>query len=162
MKISGAAGIGLVLFVESKDLRVVITGGGTGGHLFPGIAVAQEIHRRGYDTEIVFVGTGRQVDKDAMKQYGLTSRTIHCGALKGGSIFKKLMSLIKLPVSLIESIILMVKIRPHFVIGVGGYVTGPVVFGAKILGIPACIHEQNSIPGMANRKLGPIFDGIWS
>lgn len=142
-------------------LTVVITGGGTGGHIFPGIAVAQEICGRDLLTRVVFIGTERKMDKQAMQIYGFETETIRCMALKGKGILAKLKALMLLPVSLVESVVLLRKIHPHLVCGVGGYVTGPVLLAAKILGISTCIHEQNSIPGMANRKLGPLVDRIF-
>ena len=147
--------------MADRPLKVVITGGGTGGHLFPAVAVAQEILCRCPDAEILFVGTGRHLDREAMDQYGFTIRTIHCGGLKGGSLLNKLATIIKLPFSLLEAMVIISRFKPRLVFGVGGYVTGPVILGAKLLGIKACIHEQNSVPGMANRRLGPMVDRIF-
>lgn len=146
---------------EGHTLNIVVTGGGTGGHIFPGIAVAQEFQKRLPQCEIIFVGTGRHLDGSAMTQYGFSTRTIRCSPLKGGSIWRKVKTLAGLPVSLIEAVWLLVRLKPVLVFGVGGYVTGPVVLGAKLLGIPSFIHEQNSVPGMANRKLGGVVDRIF-
>ncbi len=143
------------------DLTLVITGGGTGGHLFPGIAVAQALLARLPGARVVFIGTGRSVDRDAMARYGFESRAVHCGALKGGSLAAKLKTLFSLPFSLIEAWRVLRTIRPDLVLGVGGYVTGPVVLAAKILGVATCIHEQNSVPGLANRRLGAIVDRVF-
>lgn len=138
---------------RGPGLRVVITGGGTGGHLFPGIAVAQEIKRRFSEAEILFVGTGRLVDQQAMSQYGFEVQAIHCGVLKGGGIIRKVKTLGSLPFSLLEAIRLLRAFKPDLVFGVGGYVTGPVVLAARFIRIATAIHEQNSVPGLANRWL---------
>nr|MBF0222504.1 undecaprenyldiphospho-muramoylpentapeptide beta-N-acetylglucosaminyltransferase [Desulfobulbaceae bacterium] len=144
-----------------KTLTVVITGGGTGGHIFPGIAIAQEMIARDHQTRIVFIGTERRIDKQAMEMYGFDTRTIHCKPLKGSGLWAKLKSIGLLPVSLLESLLVLRNIKPDLVFGVGGYVTGPVLVAARLLGVPTCIHEQNSVPGMANRKIGGVVDRIF-
>lgn len=148
-------------FNREKNITVVITGGGTGGHIFPGIAIAQEMIARNSDTRIVFIGTERRVDKQAMEMYGFDTRTIHCKALKGAGLWRKIKSFCLLPVSVLESLIVLREIKPDLVVGVGGYVTGPVIVAARFLGVPSCIHEQNSVPGMANRKLGGFVDKVF-
>ncbi len=142
--------------MTKEQLRIIITGGGTGGHLFPGIAVAQEIKRRNPAARILFAGTGRAVDKEGLSRYGFEARTMHCGALKGGGIMGKLRTMLGLPMSLLEALRLLREFKPALVFGVGGYVTGPVIVAARLLGIPAAIHEQNSVPGLANRQLGRV------
>jgi len=144
-----------------KNCTVVITGGGTGGHIFPGIAIAQEMVSRSAGIRVVFIGTKRKVDTQAMKNYGLETTTVRCQPLKGKGLWAKLKSICVLPLSLMESLNVLRKIGPDIVIGVGGYVTGPVVVAAKLLGVPCCIHEQNSMPGLANRKLGAIVDKVF-
>ena len=146
---------------KKQKFKLVVTGGGTGGHLFPGVAVAQEFKRRFPTASILFIGTGRQVDKNNLGQYPFGYKKIHCSGLKGGSLWKKLTSLAKLPIGLIEAIIILLRFKPDLVFGVGGYVTGPVVLGAWLLKIPTCVHEQNSVPGMANIKLGAIVDYVF-
>jgi len=146
---------------ENKGITLVITGGGTGGHIFPGVAVAQALVAKIAEAKVIFIGTNRAVDQNAMAQYGFVSRAVPCGALKGGSLVAKLKTLARLPWSLYLAWRALGQIKPDVVLGVGGYVTGPVVLAAKLSGIPACIHEQNSVPGLANRKLGAIVDRIF-
>ena len=146
---------------QASGFTLVVTGGGTGGHLFPGVAVAQALMARRPDARVVFIGTGRTVDRNAMAQYGFESRAVHCGALKGGSILARFKTLIRLPFSLLEAWRVLRMIRPDLVLGVGGYVTGPVVLAARLLGFATCIHEQNSVPGLANRRLGAIVDRVF-
>ncbi len=147
--------------LQGTGFTLVITGGGTGGHLFPGIAVAQALMAKMPGAKVVFIGTGRTVDQKAMSQYGFESQVVPCGSLKGGSLATRLNTLSQLPWSLFKAWCVLRKIRPNLVLGVGGYVTGPVVLAAKLLGIATCIHEQNSVPGLANRKLGAIVDRIF-
>lgn len=144
-----------------SSFTMVITGGGTGGHLFPGIAVAQEITARCPKARVVFVGTERAVDQNAMSQYGFISRAVRCGSLKGGSLTAKAKTIFGLPGSIWQALRVLREFRPALVLGVGGYVTGPVIIAAKILGIATAIHEQNSIPGLANQRLGGIVDRVF-
>ncbi|MFH2124730.1 MAG: undecaprenyldiphospho-muramoylpentapeptide beta-N-acetylglucosaminyltransferase [Pseudomonadota bacterium] len=141
-------------------MRLMLTGGGTGGHLFPAIATAEAMCRRLPGTEILFVGTRRKMDKSSLAHYGFTTRTIHCQGLKGKGVLALLQALVLLPLSLVEAFWHILRFHPHLVVGVGGYVTGPVVAAAKILGLPTVIHEQNSVPGLANRKLGGLATRI--
>ncbi len=147
--------------MKDRSPRVIITGGGTGGHVFPGIAVAQEIKERFPEASILFAGTDRMVDQQAMHQYGFKTCVMHCSALKGGSLARKLKTLVKLPLSLVEALKLIWNYRPDLVFGVGGYVTGPVILAARLLGVATAIHEQNSVPGLANRILGRVAQKIF-
>ncbi len=139
-----------------KTVRLMITGGGTGGHLFPAIATAEALCCRLPGSEVLFVGTKRKMDKTSLEQYGYATRSIHSKGLKGKNVFSLLLGLAVLPVSCLEAMIHIVRFKPDLVLGVGGYVTGPVVAVARLLGKPTIIHEQNSIPGLANRKLGVL------
>lgn len=138
----------------------MLTGGGTGGHLFPAIAAAEEFCKEYPNTEVLFVGTKRKMDAQALRQYQFQSTTIYCYGLKGKSVLELIKALAVLPISFLQSFWKLLFFRPDIVIGVGGYVTGPVVAAAKILGIPTVIHEQNSVPGLANRKLGKLVDKV--
>lgn len=140
---------------------MVITGGGTGGHLFPGIAVADGVLARWPQSEIMFIGAGRQIDSRALaaKPYRLAS--LAGSGLKGASLFDKLKALALVAKGLGQAVGLLRQFRPQVVLGVGGYVTGPVLLAAKLLGIRACIHEQNAIPGLTNRWLGRIVDRVF-
>ena len=142
-------------------MRMIVTGGGTGGHLFPGIAVAEGMLARFSEAEVLFVSTGRALDNQALANRPFGTASIACKPLKGKSLLGRLTSLAQLPGSLWQALCLMRRFRPRLVLGVGGYVTGPVVLAAKMLGIATCIHEQNSVPGMANRMLGKIVDRIY-
>jgi UDP-N-acetylglucosamine--N-acetylmuramyl-(pentapeptide) pyrophosphoryl-undecaprenol N-acetylglucosamine transferase len=107
-------------------------------------------------SHVLFIGTRRKLDREHLEHYGFTVKTVHSLGLKGKSLPALLKALAILPVTFCQACYQILRFKPHVVCGVGGYVTGPVVAAASILGIPTVIHEQNSIPGMANRKLGRV------
>jgi UDP-N-acetylglucosamine--N-acetylmuramyl-(pentapeptide) pyrophosphoryl-undecaprenol N-acetylglucosamine transferase len=146
---------------EIKAVRLVVTGGGTGGHLFPGIAVAEAIMAERVGSQVLFIGTDRQIDSQVLGQSPFATASLQCQGLKGKSISAALAALVQLPLAFGKAIAILRKFDPDLVLGVGGYVTGPVVLAAKVLGIPTCIHEQNSIPGLANKMLGKFVDRIF-
>ncbi len=145
---------------QKSGLRLLITGGGTGGHLFPAVAAAQALRTRQPESEVLFVGTRRKIDTTSLDRYGFANSSIHCYGLKGKSITELVKALAVLPISFLEAVAVIRRFRPDVALGVGGYVTGPVMLAARILGVPTIIHEQNSVPGLANRKLGKIVDHI--
>jgi UDP-N-acetylglucosamine--N-acetylmuramyl-(pentapeptide) pyrophosphoryl-undecaprenol N-acetylglucosamine transferase len=140
--------------------RLLLTGGGTGGHLFPAVAAAEEFCRQKPGTQVLFVGTSRKVDRVGLAAYGYAGDSITCYGVKGKNPVDLLKALAVLPLSLFQAARILRRFRPHVVLGVGGYVTGPVVVMAKALGIPTLIHEQNSVPGLANRQLGRFADRV--
>lgn len=142
-------------------MRILITGGGTGGHLFPGIALADSLRQRFPGCEILFIGTKRQLDRDTLAGLDFRQESIACMGLKGMGLAHRLRSLASLPKAVLEACRIIKKFQPELVFGVGGYVTGPVLLAAKLLGIPACIHEQNSVPGLANRLTARFVDRIF-
>ncbi|MDZ7642403.1 MAG: glycosyltransferase [Desulfurivibrio sp.] len=136
--------------------RLVITGGGTGGHLFPGIAVADEVLSRFPGSEVLFIGTGREIDQRALAAKPYRRATLTGSGLKGISWAGRLLALLRLPVGFCQAWRLLRRFKPQLVLGVGGYVTGPVLLAARLQGITTAIHEQNSVPGLANRWLGKV------
>lgn len=146
--------------LSDQPLRLLLTGGGTGGHLFPAIATAEAMCARFPGTRVCFVGTRRKMDAASLARYDFQVRAIHCQGLKGKGLVARLQALLLLPLAMMEAMWQIVRFRPHLVVGVGGYVTAPVVVAAKLLGRPTLIHEQNSVPGLANRKLGALATRI--
>ena len=134
-------------------MKVVIAAGGTGGHLYPGIAIAREILAEA-GNEVLFVGTEQGIEGKVLPKEGLTVRFVSVGRLKGMGLGSVLKTLITLPRSLTRSVGLLRQERPHAVVGVGGYASGPVALAAWLLGIPLVIVEPNSYAGLANRVLG--------
>ncbi|MBF0199727.1 MAG: UDP-N-acetylglucosamine--N-acetylmuramyl-(pentapeptide) pyrophosphoryl-undecaprenol N-acetylglucosamine transferase [Desulfamplus sp.] len=146
----------------NKDLKFIIAGGKTGGHLFPGIAVAQAISRIEPSSHILFVGTGESFEIQTVARYGFEHKSITSMAIKGKSITRKLAALLHIPLSILQAMTIMKKYRPDMVLGVGGYASGPVLACAKMMGIPTAIHEQNSIAGITNKTLSYIVDTIFT
>ncbi len=146
---------------ELTNIRLLVTGGGTGGHLFPGIALAQAVIQTNADSEVMFIGTERKVDKNSLANLGFTTTTIRCQGIKGKSISQILSALIQLPIGLFEAMKIIRQFKPDLVFGVGGYVTGPVIVAARLLGVATCIHEQNTVPGLANKILGRIVNRVF-
>jgi len=141
--------------------RIIVTGGGTGGHLFPGIALAKAMQRRLPGSRILFIGTRRQLDQQTLKEYDFELDSIHCMGLKGMGMMHRLHSFMQLPRAILEAFKIVRRFQPDLVFGVGGYVTGPVLLAAGLQGIPVCIHEQNSVPGLANKALSRIARRIF-
>ena len=142
-------------------MRLIVAGGGTGGHLFPGIAVATALLLRIPASQVLFIGTSRLLDQQALTGLGFELAALGCGGVKGLRASAKLRSLLMMPGAVLAALRILRRFRPELVLGVGGYVTGPVLLAARILGIPIGIHEQNSIPGMANRLAGKLADRIF-
>ena len=140
--------------------RVVIAGGGTGGHLYPGIALARALIRNDMDIEISFVGTQKGLEAKVLPQEGFNLKTILSAGLFGKKKIARWVSWCKLPISTAQSMSFLLRKRPGLVVGVGGYASGPLVLSAWVLRIPILIHEQNCIPGMTNKWLGKIADKI--
>ncbi len=146
---------------ELANIKLLISGGGTGGHLFPGIALAQAVEQTYANSKVMFIGTERKVDKNGLANLGFITRTIRCQPIKGKNISQILTALIQLPIGLFESIKIIRQFKPDLVFGVGGYVTGPVIVAARLLGVTTCIHEQNTVPGLANKILGRIVNKVF-
>jgi len=149
------------LHVISRPLSLVIAGGGTGGHLFPGIAVAEQVLGTHKDSQIHFIGTGNPFETRVLNQKGFAHERIQVKPLKGKSKLHQAVALATIPTSVAASLKILNRIRPDAVLGVGGYSAGPVVMAAWILGIPRALHEQNKIPGMTNRLLASLANRIY-
>jgi UDP-N-acetylglucosamine--N-acetylmuramyl-(pentapeptide) pyrophosphoryl-undecaprenol N-acetylglucosamine transferase len=137
-------------------LRVVIAGGGTGGHLYPGIAVARELLARVPGATVSFAGTAGGIEARVVPREGFPLDVIRSGGLKGKSAIGRLRGLGLLPLGGADAWALLSRRRPHLVIGVGGYSSGPVVAVAAMRGIPTLLLEQNAAPGLTNRMLAPF------
>jgi len=136
-------------------MKVIIAGGGTGGHLYPGIAIARELLREP-GNEVLFVGTRQGIEARVLPGEGLPLRFISVGKLKGMKLVSTLKTLVTLPRSIMQSLCLLREIKPDVVLGVGGYASGPVVFAAWLRRRPLVIIEPNSYAGLANRVLGRL------
>jgi UDP-N-acetylglucosamine--N-acetylmuramyl-(pentapeptide) pyrophosphoryl-undecaprenol N-acetylglucosamine transferase len=139
-----------------KRIRVVIAGGGTGGHLYPGVAVARELLRRQPDAQVTFAGTARGLEATLVPKEGFELDVIRSAGLKGRSIAAVMRGLALVPVSFADAWALLARRRPNIVIGLGGYSSGPVVMMAALRRIPTMLLEQNSVPGLTNRRLARV------
>ena len=139
-------------------MRLLIAGGGTGGHLYPGIAVARELLKRMPHAEVTFVGTAQGIEARVIPREGLTLDVIRSAGLKGKSVATMARGLSLLPLSGVDAWNVISRRRPSAVIGLGGYSSAPVVMLAALRGIPTLVMEQNAIPGFANRRLASVID----
>ncbi len=137
-------------------LSVVIAGGGTGGHLYPGVAVARELQRQRPDTVVTFAGTARGIESRVVPREGFELDLIRSAGLKGKSMAARLKGVALLPLSALDAWRLLSRRRPRLVVGVGGYSSGPVVALAALRGIPTLLLEQNAVPGLTNRMLARV------
>lgn len=140
----------------SKNKRVIIAGGKTGGHLFPGIAVAQALMEKDPSTKIMFVGTNAPFETDTLARYGFTHKSIISRPIKGKNIFAKAWSAGLVGLSLFQALIIIIGFRANFILGVGGFSSFALVLAGRILFRDTAIHEQNAFPGMTNRMLSKI------
>jgi UDP-N-acetylglucosamine--N-acetylmuramyl-(pentapeptide) pyrophosphoryl-undecaprenol N-acetylglucosamine transferase len=144
----------------SEALRIVIAGGGTGGHLYPGIAVAREILSRKPDAAISFAGTSRGIEARAVPREGFALDLLRSSGFKGKSLIDRVRAAALVPVGFVDAWRIIGRRRPHVVIGVGGYSSGPVVAAAAMRGVPTLLLEQNAVPGLTNRLLAPAARAV--
>ena len=138
---------------NSSALRVVIAGGGTGGHIIPAIAIARQLVAED-NAEVLFLGTPRGLESRLVPQAGFALTLIKVGQLNNVSLLTRVRTLVDLPLSILRCIALLRRFRPNVVIGVGGYASGPAMLAAQLLRIPTLAFEPNAVPGMANRLVG--------
>jgi len=142
-------------------VRLLVAGGGTGGHLFPGIALADEVTRRG-GGEVLFVGTDRGIETRAVPAAGYALETLKVSGLVRMGLWGTVRGLFRIPLALLRSFAILRKFRPDVVVGVGGYASGPMVLAAAMAGYPTAIQEQNSVPGITNRVLGRMVRAVFT
>ena len=140
--------------------RVLIAAGGTGGHLYPGIAIAEEWMRMHPDSKVLFVGTARGPEQKAVPAAGFELRTIAVRGLPRRPGLGWITAGLGLLRGLVQTFRLVVEFKPHVVVGTGSYVSAPAVLVARLFGIPVIVQEQNSIPGATNRWLNLVADEV--
>lgn len=144
-----------------RALRVVMAGGGTGGHLFPGIAIANEFRAQNPETRVCFISTGNPLEKSVLSKAGFDLECIQVAGIKGRGIWNQITSALKIPGAIFAAMRILKAFSPDLIIGLGSYSAGPVVIGAWLLRIPIAIHEQNILPGITNRILARFADRIF-
>lgn len=142
-------------------LRIIIAGGGTGGHLFPGIAIAESFIAKDPDNKILFVGTDRPFEISVLTKTGFNHKKITAEGFKGRRIWNKAKSILKIPKGVVEAIRIHKSFKSDLVVGMGGYSSGPLVLGAWFCGVKTVLHEQNMMAGMTNRILARFADQIY-
>ena len=138
---------------QGSPLRIVIAGGGTGGHVIPALAIGRELHER-HGAELLFIGTARGLETKLVPEAGFPLELVRSGQLKNVSISTRLKTLTDLPRGVTRCLALLRQFRPQVVVGVGGYASGPAVLAAALLRIPTLAYEPNAVPGLTNRIAG--------
>ena len=141
--------------------RIVIAGGATGGHLFPGITIAQECLQRNSNNRLLFVSTGNPFERSALAAAGFELERINVAGIKGRGLWKKIRSLSLIPSATGRAIRILRSFRPDLVVGVGSYAAGPVVLAAWLMRIKIVLLEQNILPGITNRTLARFASRIY-
>jgi UDP-N-acetylglucosamine--N-acetylmuramyl-(pentapeptide) pyrophosphoryl-undecaprenol N-acetylglucosamine transferase len=149
------------MVMKERELRIIIAGGGTGGHLFPGIAIAREIKKRCEEASILFIVGRRKMEREIIFKAGFEIRTIDVEGMLGKDLLQGIRAVFKVLKGSVQSLAIMREFKPHLTVGVGGYTSGPVCLMGWFLGIPTAIHEQNSIPGLTNRILAPLVKKVF-
>ena len=142
-------------------MKVIIAGGGTGGHVFPAISIAEEILRRNGGNEVLFVGTEQGIEKRILSEKGYRVEFINSRGIVGKSFFQKAGAMISILGAMVSSLRILRDFRPDAVIGVGGYASGPTLLCASMNSIPTAVCEQNCVPGLANRILSRFVGKIF-
>ena len=146
---------------ESKALRIVIAGGGTGGHLFPGLAIAQEFMTRNERNTVLFVSTGNPLERSVLGQTNFKLEAITAEGIKGRGLWNQAISALKIPRGIVESVRILKEYQPDLTLGLGSYSAGPVVVSAWLMRTKIVLHEQNILPGITNRILARFADRIY-
>lgn len=141
-------------------MKILIAGGGTGGHVFPGIAVAEELQRVRRDVEVVFVGTKRGLEAQAVPEAGFRIRFLLSSGFHRREWWRWPWAVFANAVGVLQAVWIVLTENPKAVLGTGGYVSAPLSLAAKLMGRPLVLQEQNSIPGLANRLLARIADEV--
>ncbi|MDD5559451.1 undecaprenyldiphospho-muramoylpentapeptide beta-N-acetylglucosaminyltransferase [Candidatus Methylomirabilis sp.] len=141
-------------------MKAIITGGGTGGHLFPAIALAEELRSRQADLSLLFVGVEGGVEATLLATRGWDFEGIKASGLQGKRLLSRLRSLMLIPSGLIRSLSILRRFRPDVVVGFGGYASAAMTLSGVLTRVPTVIHEQNALPGLANRWLGRFVDRV--
>lgn len=141
-------------------MKIIMAGGGTGGHIYPALAIARGIMKRWPQANIIFVGTKEGMEQDIVPESGYELKTISAQGLNRYSLIKAAGSALKVPVGFWQARNIIKEFKPDLVIGTGGYVSYPVVLAASIMQVKTVIHEQNAYPGLANRALAKRVERV--
>ena len=140
--------------------RIILSGGGTGGHIYPAISIANELLFRDKNSEILFVGANHKMEMQIVPKYGFDILGLWISGFNRTNFLKNILVPLKLLISVFQSLIIIKKFKPNVVIGTGGYASGPIMYVANLLNIPTLIQEQNSYPGITNKLLSKRVNKI--
>lgn len=141
-------------------MRLLIAGGGTGGHLFPGIAIAQELRARDPHSAILFVGTERGIEVRAVPKAGFDLALLPIRGVRRKGVLALITGVLRIPIAVLQAIQLVRRFKPDVAVSVGGYAAGPAVLAAWLLRVPCVVMEQNAVPGVTNRVLSTLARAI--
>lgn len=141
-------------------MRVVLTGGGTGGHIYPALAIGREVSEREPDSSLLYIGARRGLENRIVPQRGIAFEAIDITGFRRSLSWENVRTLVRFWQGVRRSKKLLKTFKPDAVVGTGGYVCGPVVYAASRLGIPTLIHEQNVVPGLTNKFLSRYVDAV--
>ena len=142
------------------NVKVIITAGGTGGHIYPALSILNKIKEKEPNSEFIYIGTHNRMEKDIVPTYNIKYIPLEIYGLSKKNIKRDIKNIFLIKKAYKKCLDIMMDFKPDIVIGVGGYVTYPVILAAHKLGIKTFIHEQNSIPGKSNKILSRIVDGV--
>lgn len=141
-------------------MRIVVSGGGTGGHIYPALALIREIQNKTEEAEFLYIGTKKGLESDLVPRENIPFKSIHITGFKRKLSLENIKTIFRFLKGVSDSKKMLKEFKADIVIGTGGYVCGPVVYAAAKLGIPTIIHEQNSVPGLTNKFLSKYVDKI--
>ncbi|MFL6560690.1 MAG: undecaprenyldiphospho-muramoylpentapeptide beta-N-acetylglucosaminyltransferase, partial [Bacillus sp. (in: firmicutes)] len=141
-------------------MKIVVIGGGTGGHIYPALALIREIQKQNKDAQFLYIGTSSGLESKLVPRENIAFKSIHITGFKRKLSFENIKTVLRFLKGVRDSKAMLKDFKPDIVIGTGGYVCGPVVYAASKLGIPTIIHEQNSVPGLTNKFLSRYVNKI--
>lgn len=141
-------------------MKVAVSGGGTGGHIYPALALIREIQKKDENVEFLYIGTEKGLESKLVPRENIPFKSIHITGFKRRISFENVKTILRFLKGVRDSKKMLKEFKPDVVIGTGGYVCGPVVYAAAKMGIPTIVHEQNSVPGLTNKFLSRYVDKI--
>ena len=141
-------------------MKVIIVAGGTGGHIYPAIAIMNKIKEKEKEVDFLYIGTTDRMEKDVIPKLGIRFEGIPMSGLNRKNIFSNFSVYKKYRAAVKRSMEIIKEYQPDIVVGAGGYITAPVLYAAHKCGIPTLIHEQNSIPGLSNKFISRFSNSI--
>ncbi|WP_079508349.1 undecaprenyldiphospho-muramoylpentapeptide beta-N-acetylglucosaminyltransferase [Mesobacillus jeotgali] len=141
-------------------MKIAVSGGGTGGHIYPALALIREIQKKEQDVEFLYIGTEKGLESKLVPRENIPFKSIHITGFKRKISFENVKTVLRFLKGVRDSKKMLKEFKPDVVIGTGGYVCGPVVYAAAKMGIPTIVHEQNSIPGLTNKFLSRYVDKV--